>query len=173
MPKDLWQLGLEALCEEIGGSTHWLDRDRAYRMAQGLHAVGERPPLAAVRACIRDLWGNTWRQSGDMVWEAWQGVYRKPFRLLRGARWEPGTLYQVDVIIERHGLKPVTEDRLAVAAEDALRSTLQAARAGTPDEYSSARRALAVALERVDELRALRLGAQGEGDRPPRRPPWW
>jgi hypothetical protein len=175
--KPLWQLGLDWLVDTVGGSTHWLDRERARQLARGMRMGGERPSYREVSAYIGELWPD-WPHTASMVRESWRGVYCAKMSLGRDSHWDNTPLYGPDWLIEHHGLQPVTEVRLAAVAHDALDALLQAAQEDDTAAYVARQRALDASLTAVHHLRFLRHGSGALGFKDwnperPRRPRWW
>jgi hypothetical protein len=177
MSKALWQFGLDWLVDAIGGSTHWKDRERATRLARGMRMVGEHPEYRVVSAYISQLWRG-WPQSASMVRECWRSVYRAKTSLGRKQGWYQTSLYVPDMLIEQHGLRPLTEERLAAVAHEALDAFLAAAQDHDTAGYVERRKELDAALTAISQLRYLRHGSDVFGfpdynPEPARRPKWW
>lgn len=177
MSKALWQLGLDWLAECVGDSTHPNDRRRARELARGMRTVGERPEYRAVSAYISELW-RVWPHSASMVRSCWRSVYRAKTSLGRGRGWYQTSLYVPDMLIEQHGLRPLTEERLAALAHEALDAFLVAAQDHSTAGYIDRRRELDAALTAIEQLRYLRhgtgvFGVPDYNPEPARRPKWW
>jgi hypothetical protein len=175
--KPLWKLGLDWLLEANGDGTHALDRDRARRLARGMRMVGERPPYEQVSSYIGQLWDG-WPHGASMTRKCWRSVYRAKTSLGRSAHWDDTPLYDVDRLIEQHGLRPVTEVRLAAVAHDAIDALVAATQEDDTKGYLARRRELDAALTSIHHLRFLRhgsgaLGFDDPAPQPPRRPRWW
>jgi hypothetical protein len=176
---ELWLLGLQWLREANGTATHPCDRKRVILLARGMRMLGEEPPMTNVTEAIRDLWsvGGRWsdgRPAARMTKECWRNVYRAKSSLGRSRMWD-APLYQPDCLIEKHGLEPSTEERIAAVAGRAVQDLCDAAWLPSSDGYVDAQRRVADALATVRHLRYLRLGPQSLGIRgfesePPRRP---
>ena len=173
----LWKHGIHWLKDVNGGATHPRDRERALKLARGMRMVGEHPPYREVSAYVGQVWnGNP--HAASMVRTAWRSAYRAKTSIGRGSRIYATPLYQVDRLIESHGLRPVTEVRLANVAHDALQGCLEAAEVDASAVYAARRRDLDTALTAVQHLRFLRhgwaaLGYEDDDDEPARRPRWW
>lgn len=175
--KPLWKLGLDWLVEANGSGTHPLDRKRARQLARGMRMVGEHPPYPEVSAYIAELWDG-WPHAASMTRECWRSVYRAKTSLGRNTHWDDTPLYAPDWLIERHGLHPVTEVRLAAAIHDAVDALTEAARGDDTGAYLARRRGLDAALTAIHHLRFLRHGSSALGFEdlnpgPARRPRWW
>jgi hypothetical protein len=176
-PKPLWQHGIDWLKEVNGGATHPLDRERALKLARGMRMVGEHPPYREVSAYVGQLWDRN-PNAASMVRTTWRSVYRARTSIGRGSRIHTTPLYQPDRLIDRQGLRPVTEVRLAQVAHEALQALLTAAEDGDRPGYAVRERELNAALTAVRHLRFLRygrptLGYDERDDDPARRPRWW
>lgn len=113
-----------------------------------------------------------------MVRTTWRSAYRAKTSLGRRPRAHATPLYQIDRLIDQHDIRPVTEERLAKVARDALERLLKAAEDNDRVGYPAGERNLKAALTAVQHLRYLRYGRSvsnhDAGDEEPaRRPRWW
>jgi hypothetical protein len=154
--KPLWKYGLDSLLEDIGDSTHWMDRDRAFELARGLRIIGERPSYRdEVSPYIGQLWQG-WRWTASMVRDCWRTVDRADTSRGRARTPRNHPLYVPDMLIAKHRLRPTTEARLASVARDAVDALARAAPNADAVVYRRRKREMAAALAAVDELRVLR-----------------
>jgi hypothetical protein len=82
------------------------------------------------------------------------------------------------MLIEQHRLRPLTEDRLAAVAHEALSAFLSAAQKHETAAYVERRRHLDAALTAINQVRYVRHGSDAFGFRdynpePARRPRCW
>ena len=139
--------------------------------------VGESPSYSDVSAYIGELWRGCPR-AASIVRGYWRSVYRAQTSLGRDSHWHCTPLYQPDRLIERFGLHPLTEQRLAAVTHSAVDALLQAAEENDTTSYVRRKRELDAALTAVQHLRFLRHGSSGlafedPDAEAPRRPRWW
>ena len=158
----LWRLGLDWLLECNGEGTHYLDRERARKLARGLRMVGERPPLREVGRYADELW-DVWPHAARMVRETWRGVDRAKTSVGRDTHWLRTPLFVPDFLIDKHGLSPGIEERLAAVARDAADALVRAAGEADAAAYLDRRRELAAAAIVAQHLRFLRHGSGALG----------
>ena len=156
--KPLWQYGLDWLRSEEP-STHPMDRDRAYELAQGLRKLGDLPPWDGdVSNYAHTLWGSSRsdRMVVGMVRVCWSSVWRARTSRGRARHSRSSPLYVPDMLIREHRLKPSTEDRVAAVVGDAVDVLIKAASLPDSRVYRTRKAELAAALDSVDQLRKLR-----------------
>lgn len=170
----MWQLGLDWLLECNGEGTHYLDRERARKLARGMRLVGEQPSLHEVGRYVGKLW-NGWPYAARMVRETWRSVDSAKTSLGRDTHWL-GTPLSVPVfLIDKHGLSPSLEDRLAAVARDAADALITAAREDDTAAYLDRKRELTATTTVAQHLRFLRHGSGSLGFRNELNPlpaPW-
>lgn len=180
---ELWQHSLYWLEESppINVSLpHELDVRRMTKVLKGLWAVGERPTYDEFKRYLRRLWPefpSTQRQ----VRELWRTIERNPHHRFRRITRHDEPLHIVDLVCERHQLRP-PEVRLRSVAALALEAVQDTAATADPARHAAARAELDATLAAIEQLRRLRHGARAldlrfNEDDPlrggPKRPRWW
>lgn len=178
---ELWQHSLSWLEESINVSLpHELDVRRMTKVLKGLWAVGERPTYDEFKRYLRRLWPefpSTQRQ----VRELWRTIERNPHHRFRRITRHDEPLHIVDLVCERHQLRP-PEVRLRSVAALALEAVQDTAATADPARHAAARAELDATLAAIEQLRRLRHGARAldlrfNEDHPlrggPKRPRWW
>ncbi len=124
---ELWQHSLSWLEESINVSLpHELDVRRMTKVLKGLWAVGERPTYDEFKRYLRRLWPefpSTQRQ----VRELWRTIERNPHHRFRRITRHDEPLHIVDLVCERHQLRPpeVRLRSVAALALEAVQDTPQ------------------------------------------------
>lgn len=160
---ELWRLGLEWLRGANERSVHPLDQRRVRLVARGMRMVGESPPPSEVNREIAALWGRG-RLEARMTREIWRSVFRVESSIGRSTAWDT-PLVHPDVLIERHGLRPSTEERLESVALRAIERFSQAASSPDSEGHVRAKRGVLDAMQAFQHLRYLRFGPQSLGIR--------
>lgn len=129
-----------------------------------MRMVGERPPLREVGCYASELW-DVWLPAARMVRETWRSVDRAKTSLGKDTHWYGTPLYVPDLLIEKYGLSPSTEDRLAAVARHAADALVIAAGEANTAAYLDRRREFLAAATAVQHLRFLRHGSGALGFR--------
>jgi hypothetical protein len=124
--------------------------------------VGERPSLREVGSYVSESW-DVWLPAAQMVRETWRSVDRAKTSLGKDTHWYGTPLYMPDLLIEKYGLSPSTEVRLAAVARQAADALVIAAGEANTAAYLDRRREFLAAA--VQHLRFLRHGSGALGFR--------
>jgi hypothetical protein len=153
--KSLWKYGLDLLVQMVAESTHSLDRDRVRNLARDMRMVGEQPTYQEMRTYVGELWDG-WPHAANMVRDTWRSVYKTKTSVgrNRGGRAKP--LYYARLLIEKHGLRPSLESRVAAVARAAADALVEAASASDAAAYSQREKELHAAVTAIRHLRHRR-----------------
>jgi hypothetical protein len=163
VPETLWQHVLHWIGEHAS-SFHPFDEWRLFGQLQQMHAVGERPTVAEMRAYSERLWplSPALRRG---VCDAWRTILRHPHRRFRVVEARGGWgLLSLDRLTTEHGLRRLDERLHDVAQEALERFQTVALEDADLETWLSARRDVDRALDAIDRLRGARLGRRAVGE---------